>query len=491
MANKKNTRKELQGGKPPQISVRVKGEGLEQAEFQFRNSFQIGRDEGCEVRIAKPGISRHHAEVTFREGRWWLIDLGSANGIYMKGRKAKEVPLGLTQVELGLKDAVLHFTVEGYAPQDKTQVQAEPSVTEYVERYFSGDTERPSGAHTRKIREAYQVVHRRQKGKYFVIIGLVAIVATAIGVYSYYQQQELERQKLLAEEIFYSMKTLELEIAQLESRFADQNDPAISEKLEDFEERENQFLHNYERFLQEIEFYEDSEWSETDRVILKVARLFGECELGMPPEFLELVYEYIAKWKTTSRLQRAIKRAEDRGYDEAVVQVMLEHDLPPHFFFLALQESDFRDQIVGPPTRFGIAKGIWQFIPATAVRYGLKTGPLVELRRFDPQDERFVFEKATRAAARYLKEIYNTEAQASGLLVIASYNWGEGNIRNLVRSMPMNPRERNFWQLLEQHGNRLPKETYDYVFYIISAAIIAEDPKLFGFEFESPLEIPE
>ena len=57
----------------------------------------------------------------------------------------------------------------------------------------------------------------------------------------------------------------------------------------------------------------------------------------------------------------------------------------------------------------------------------------------------------------------------------------------LVRSMPANPRDRNFWRLLANHRERIPKETYDYVFYIISAAVIGENPRLFGFDFDNPL----
>jgi hypothetical protein len=53
--------------------------------------------------------------------------------------------------------------------------------------------------------------------------------------------------------------------------------------------------------------------------------------------------------------------------------------------------------------------------------------------------------------------------------------------------MPDNPRDRNFWQLLKRH--EIPQETYDYVFYIVSAIVIGEDPGLFGFDFENPLEV--
>jgi hypothetical protein len=392
---------------------------------------------------------------------------------------------------LGLQDAILEFLVEGYAPQDKTRIKEPPSVTQYMKHYFRGDSERTSGFHTLRIREAFNLIQRKQKSKYFLVIIVIALVAIGIGIFSYFQQQELKRQKQLAEEIFYSMKSLELEIVRIENRLLADNREGSSEQLQEFAARENELLQNYEKFLEEIHFYESGEWSETDRIVLRVARLFGECELTMPRGFLDLVYEYIEEWKKSPRLRRAIQRANEKGFNRTAVEIMLDHGLPPHFFFVAMQESDFREKVVGPSTRFGIAKGIWQFIPATAVRYGLKTGPLVEVPRYDPKDERFDYVKATEAAARYIRDIYNTEAQASGLLVIASYNWGERNVRRLVRELPLNPRERNFWKLLERYGKEIPKETYNYVFYIISAAVIAEDPQMFGFSFSKPLEIPE
>jgi len=166
---------------------------------------------------------------------------------------------------------------------------------------------------------------------------------------------------------------------------------------------------------------------------------------------------------------------------------MSAHDLPPQFFYLALQESNFNIDICGPETKYGIAKGMWQFIPGTATKYGLRVGPLVKVRQADPRDERHHFGRSTLAAARYIRDIYNTEAQASGLLVMASYNWGERRVIRLIRTLPENPRERNFWQVLRKYKKKIPKETYDYVFYIISAAVIGEDPRLFGFDFDNPL----
>jgi hypothetical protein len=73
------------------------------------------------------------------------------------------------------------------------------------------------------------------------------------------------------------------------------------------------------------------------------------------------------------------------------------------------------------------------------------------------------------------------------LIVIGSYNWGEGNFRKLVKELPEDPKQRNFWNLLVKYRERIPDETYNYVFYIFSAAVIGENPKLFGFNFDNPL----
>jgi hypothetical protein len=97
---------------------------------------------------------------------------------------------------------------------------------------------------------------------------------------------------------------------------------------------------------------------------------------------------------------------------------------------------------------------MWQFIPETAVKYGMHLGPLVDMARPDTLDDRHHYERETVAAAHYLKDLYGSDAQGSGLLVMACYNWGEDYVLPLVRSMPLNPKDRNFWMLLQKHRKR-------------------------------------
>ena len=83
------------------------------------------------------------------------------------------------------------------------------------------------------------------------------------------------------------------------------------------------------------------------------------------------------------------------------------------FFYLACK-SNFDTRAVGPWTRYGHAKGAWQFIPETGRRCWPEPGLLVDTNQYDPLDERHDFALAADAAGEYLHDIYVHLAQASG-----------------------------------------------------------------------------
>ncbi len=472
------------------VKVKVEKGNSSQKEFYFDKTFTIGRSEECSIQIDEGVVSRVHLEVLFDGTGWWISDKHSSNGTFLNGKKIDNIGLKTTTtLELGNNGPILLFSFEEkkVAPLQKTTEPSEDdSVTSYIQHYFDeskGDDQ--VGEHTRLMREAFKVVKKKHTSKYVKIIAVVGFLALLAAAYSIYQNIKENRQKALAENIFYDMKSLELEVENLKQDLAESNDPKIIKALKKFDERRHELKRNYDNLVDQLGTYD---LAPDEKLIIKTARVFGECELTMPEDFIKEVKSYIGKWRSSNRLQKALNRAKQNGYAQVVVNYLTRQDLPPQFFYLALQESDFRNQIVGPQTRYGYAKGIWQFIPATAKKYGLNIGPLVNERVYDPGDDRYNFPKATSAAARYIKDIYNTDAQASGLLVMASYNWGEYNIIDLIRRMPANPKDRNFWNLLLKYRDKLPKETYNYVFYIFSAAVIGENPALFGFNFDNPLK---
>ena len=460
---------------------------------RFTETFRIGRGEECALRIDREDISRSHAEIAWEDGVWVVRDLQSTNGTLLDGKLVERAQLPRkSTVGLGKDGPQIEVVVEsGGATEvgEATIAKGSKTVSFYAERYLDGAPGEKVGERTEMIRRAFRKVMGQRRRRYFAVIGVVTLLFLGAGAFSVYQNKQLARQRKAAEEMFYGMKSMELQLTKLEERLSAAGDAATRSELETGRARFAELQRSYDKFLREIDVYSDK-MTEEERTVLRIARVFGECEAAVPKHITDEVGRYIKKWQADQRLADAIKRDGTAGYRNVVVKAMLDQHLPPQFYYVVLQESDFKIDVCGPETRWGIAKGPWQLIPSTAIAYGLKTGPLYLVRQPDPRDERHDFEKATAAAVRYLRDIYSKEAQASGLLVVASYNWGENAVRGLIRTMPENPRERNFWRLWVDHRRQIPRETYHYVFRIFAAAVIGENPKLYGFDFVNPLAEP-
>lgn len=144
--------------------------------------------------------------------------------------------------------------------------------------------------------------------------------------------------------------------------------------------------------------------------------------------------------------------------------------LPLDLAYIPLIESAFKPSALSRAK----ARGVWQFMRGTALENGLKADWYL--------DERADAEKATLAAAKYLKTLHGMFEDWH--LAMASYNGGPGRVkRALTRS-----RKNDFWQL-SATTRYLPRETRDYVPMILAAVIIAKNPAQYGFDVV-PLEAP-
>jgi membrane-bound lytic murein transglycosylase D len=156
--------------------------------------------------------------------------------------------------------------------------------------------------------------------------------------------------------------------------------------------------------------------------------------------------------------------ALERGgrYLPRIRQIFAEERVPAELAYTALVESAFKPHALSTAK----AKGVWQFIPATGKRFGLRQDWWID-ERSDP-------EKATRAAAQYLRWLYDTLGDWN--LALAGYNSGEGRVlRALERENAS-----NFWELHELGA--LPAETRNYVPMIHAAILVAKAPERYGFE---------
>jgi membrane-bound lytic murein transglycosylase D len=117
---------------------------------------------------------------------------------------------------------------------------------------------------------------------------------------------------------------------------------------------------------------------------------------------------------------------------------------------------------------YAAASGLWQFIPSTGARYGLRQTAWV--------DERNSFEKATEASARYLKWLH--DRYNNWELAIAAYNTGEGNVDRAISRAGT----ANFWAIYPY----IAQETRDYVPNILATILIAKNPEKYGFRSIRP-----
>jgi membrane-bound lytic murein transglycosylase D len=200
-------------------------------------------------------------------------------------------------------------------------------------------------------------------------------------------------------------------------------------------------------------------------------RAKAEAELKTTRSDLPLVMNddvasYINFFSTRGRgtLERALTRAG--RYREMISRVLREEGVPQDLIYLAQAESGFHPLAL---SRVG-ARGMWQFMASRASGYGLERNWWVDERQ-DP-------EKATRAAARHLKDLYNQFGD--WYLAMAAYNSGPGNVQQAVKRTGY----ADFWELYRR--DVLPKETKNYVPIIVAVTIMAKNPAQYGLEGVSP-----
>ena len=169
-------------------------------------------------------------------------------------------------------------------------------------------------------------------------------------------------------------------------------------------------------------------------------------------------------------LQRVLTRAQ--RYLPYIVAELERRDLPLELALLPIVESAY------DPFAYshGRAAGLWQMIPGTAKRFGIKQNWWYDGRR-DVVD-------STRAALDYLEYLYKFN-NGDWLNAIASYNSGEGNVRRAVRRNTSANKPIDFWNL------RLPKETSMYVPKLLALVEIVADPEKYNLTLPVVPNVPQ
>jgi membrane-bound lytic murein transglycosylase D len=170
----------------------------------------------------------------------------------------------------------------------------------------------------------------------------------------------------------------------------------------------------------------------------------------------------------SGRGRRTIEYGFEREgkYQPMISKILAEEGIPQELIHLAQAESGFLPRAVSRAA----AKGMWQFVQFRGNQYGLMQTP--------NSDDRYDPEKATRAAAHHLHDLYNEFHD--WYLAIAAYNCGPGAIERAVERTGY----ADYWELRARRA--IPLETSNYVPIILAMTIMAKNAPEYGLDHISP-----
>lgn len=206
-----------------------------------------------------------------------------------------------------------------------------------------------------------------------------------------------------------------------------------------------------------------------------------ETQFSTEPEKVEPLYDfpvvvnrqvemYIDLFQGKQRKYFGKWLARSGRYSDLILNELETAGIPKDLLYLSMIESGFNQRAYSKAK----AVGLWQFMSGTARDYGLSISRYV--------DERRDAERSTKAAAAYLKNLY--EEFGDWYLAVAAYNGGPGTLRKAIRKT----KSRDFWKIAQNRYLRL--ETKRYVPKLIAAIMIAKEPEKYGFTdivYEKPL----
>ncbi|MBP3455779.1 MAG: transglycosylase SLT domain-containing protein [Alistipes sp.] len=223
-------------------------------------------------------------------------------------------------------------------------------------------------------------------------------------------------------------------------------------------------------FRQYIDFAQTATPPQPDRLDSVYAERLRALMSPIPLPYNYLVRQAIDRYTGSQRSSMTLILSYAQHYFPMIEQELIREGLPVELRSLAVIESALKVKAV---SRMGAA-GLWQFMPSTGKSYGLEVNSMVD-ERYDPLS-------ATRAACRYMKEMY--AVYGDWLLAIASYNCGPGNVNKAIAKAggDVKLHDRSFWDIYEY----LPPETRGYVPAFIGATYAYAYHALHGISYDEP-----
>ncbi len=475
-------------GQPKIFLIHKTSEGERHIEI-VQGELKIGRGEAMDVRVASSGLSRHHASIFLENGRIWILDNNSTNGSFVNG-----VPVAASGTPL--------------TNNDKIRLGSDAEFT------LQTVHEKPFAKHTPAFTGAKGTAQSSNLTKFaplavaliaVTIIGLALAIVAARSISraeddpQFVAQNGADDNSEIDAEIDdepVSKKSNKNSVSNKQPREqtnsnSSNSNAAEPEKTEPSTPAAPGHIVLPSKTYLEMSDQEKREFIAAESIV--VARMIGNRSgEAVSPAAVEriksFVEGYARRLKVAKRagtcgfsdnLETVIERASENA--QFIVPAFNSEGLAPQLgLYLAMIESEHCVCLQSPTGPLGM----FQFTRATGAGFGLTVK-----QNGSPQnpDERCEPEKAAPAAARYMKFLsgrYGTGA-LSVPLAIASYNSGEGGLSSNLQTAlaEESNQERSFWTLVANEGKlsaQFQKENIKYVPKFFAAAIVGENPTVFG-----------
>lgn len=314
--------------------------------------------------------------------------------------------------------------------------------------------------------------HRETRQRWFIIIGIIVGVSLMVTTFFAVRMFQYRNQVNKAIELEKQLDGYDKRIALAQSSGADTKE--ISTLVSEFEKTKGEF-NSARMVLKEQDygrFYADT----VEIFISEIMSRFGETDYHIPPQMTERVKYHLGVY--TGPLKSSITRYLQRKtvYFPLINRVFSEKKVPADLAYISMLESGFNPKALSSAG----ARGLWQFMPKTAVQFGLQVDDQID-ERTDPQ-------KTTYAAAEYFKDLIGIfGGKSSVMLAMAAYNAGEGRVMGALRKIEDPMRNRDFWYIYRM--GYLAEETNEYIPRVLALMIIDTHQQHYGFAPPAPTNI--
>lgn len=408
----------------------IKNDTQESIEIH-NNTTTIGREASNEIVLASSYISKYHCKLTKKENQWLISDLQSTNGTFLNSERLTRTTILRNNdvIMFGSADFTYNVKIENNdeTSEIKTTIINNENISVQPE-----ESEKPQ-----TFSQYFKLPKSENNDKLLYILipsiaGIFLIFLIVTSVIGYVKNPKTDEKNVSSA----GNVIVRNERTTLSTGITQNQQLSLPEKEK---------MYYIEDFITEH--------------LIKL----GEKRENITTDMITRTIYYMEHYRQGQTFYDRIEKRKE--YIKVIEEELKKVHLPLSYSFIPFVESGYETEAYNKKSG---ARGMWQFLPATAKEYGLT----VNRNRDDRTDAR----ASAKAAAKYLTDMCAIFGNDAFLLVTASFNCGDGRLRSALKEANTHEgkpeRKRSFFYLYDK--KLIPPETRDYVFKVVAAILLTE-----------------